>query len=44
MSLTAAMIAALCTVVRRRGGYKAREGGEVCESIHLEPNDFVIGS
>jgi len=44
MSLTAAMIAALCTVVQRGGGYKARKGGEVCESIHLEPNDIVIGS
>src|SRR5438552_3611990 len=38
MSFPAAIITALCTLVRRGRGYKARKGGEVCESIHLERN------
>src|SRR6266571_6985094 len=36
MSFPAAIITALCTVVRRGQEYKGRKGGEVCESIHLD--------
>ncbi len=44
MSFTGAMIAALCTLVRRGQGYKARKGGEVCESIQFQPNHILNGS
>src|SRR6266516_6865557 len=40
MSFTGAMIAALCTDVRRSRGYKARNGGEVRESTRLEARKY----